>query len=127
MSATTTDGTALKRPPRGARRHVVAIQTPTRTSDGAGGFTESMSTLSPTTAFAKIDTATARDVERVFGAKVQMPVTHVVTLDYHSGLAASARKADAQVVFGSRTFRVRAIANPEERNIDHVLACEEIL
>jgi SPP1 family predicted phage head-tail adaptor len=104
----------------GRLRHRVILQRLTATADGAGGFTESWAALA--TVWASIDPATARDLERVFGAELQAPVTHLVTTRYYSGLTPKDR-----VVFGSRTFAIRGLQNPEERRIAWVMACEELL
>jgi head-tail adaptor len=53
---------------------------------------------------------------------VQSTASHIVTIDYHSGV-----NTRTQITFGSRTFQVEGFHNPDERNIQLVLACKEVV
>jgi head-tail adaptor len=86
--------------------------------DGAGGHTENRPTLARR--WADIESASAADVERRSQVQVQGQITHFVTFDYVAGVT-----VQSQIVKGSRVFHVKGIDNPEEKNIDLVLACEE--
>lgn len=103
----------------GRRRHAVVLQTPTLTPNADGDFTEALAVLG--SAHAAIEPATGRDQERVIGGAALGAVTHVVTIPYRAGVTTQTR-----VLFGTRTLFVRGVANPEERNIELVLLCEEV-
>lgn len=108
---------------RGQRRHLVTLENPgTPVPDGSGGFTESWAALSPATRYAEIKPATARDLERVVSNAVESTASHLLTMDYHSGITTETR-----ITFGTRVFTVDGVQNPEERNIDLVLACTEVV
>jgi SPP1 family predicted phage head-tail adaptor len=96
----------------------VVIQTSSRASDGIGGFTESWMAREPV--WAAIEPATASNVERRVGHQVEAKVSHLVTIRYLTGVLMTDR-----VLFGSRIFQIRGIANRDERNAVLTLACEE--
>lgn len=106
----------------GALRHQVAVQNPTRTPDGDGGYTESYAASSPSPVWAEIVPATPSAIERVAGNTIEAPVTHIVTIRTHSGVTTKTR-----LVFGSRTFFVRGIQRVNEVTEWMVLSCEEFL
>jgi len=105
-----------------ALRHQVAVQNPTKTDDGDGGYTESFAAASPSPVFASIQTATARAIERMIGNTIEAPVTHLVTIRWHSAVTTRTR-----LVFNSRNFFVRGIQNIDELDEFMVLACEEFI
>jgi len=107
---------------RGQKRHLITLSNPgTAVPDGDGGYTEVQAALSPSQVRAEIKPATARDLENVVGAStVISTATHVVTIDYHPQVTTK-----TQVTFGTRVFEVTGVGNPEERNIDLVLVCQE--
>lgn len=90
-----------------------------RTPDGEGGYTE-LPTVLATNVPAAIEPATARDVERRVGNTIASTVSHIVTIRYLQGVSTG-----TQVVFGARRLYVRGVQNPEEKNEQLVLACEE--
>jgi head-tail adaptor len=107
----------------GSKRHLVTLANPgTPVPDGDGGYTEVPAALSPASMYAEIKPATVRDLERVSAGTVLSTASHVVTMDYHSGVTTQTR-----VMFGTRTFSVTGIMNPEERNVETVLLCVEVV
>jgi head-tail adaptor len=99
----------------------VTIQVPgPRVPDGKGGFTETWTDLTPNGWWAAIEPATASNVERRVGRQVEAKVSHLVTVRYVAGVLVTGR-----VVFGTRIFWIRGIANRYERNVQLTLACEE--
>ena len=107
----------------GHRRHLVTLANPaTPVADGYGGFTEGSGALSPAAVWAEIKPATAKDLERVVANTVQAQASHLITLPYHSGIT-----TETLVTYGTRVFSVTGITNPEERNIELVLACQEVV
>jgi head-tail adaptor len=108
---------------RGQRRHLVTLENPgPPVPDGGGGFTETWAPLSPPTRMAEIKPATARDLERVVANAVESTASHILTMDYHAGVTTETR-----ITFGTRVFTVDGLQNPDERNIDHVVACTEVV
>lgn len=101
-------------------RHLVTLQNP-----GAlvpGGFAETFTALSPAQVWAEIKPATARDLERVAAGTVMSTATHVVSMRHHSQVS-----TQTQIVFGTRTFSVTGVTNPDERNIETVCICVEVV
>jgi len=103
-------------------RHQVAVQNPSRTNDAYGGYTETFAAASPSPVFAEIQTATASAIERLIGNTIEAPVTHLVTIRWHSAVTTRTR-----LVFNSRNFAVRGIKNVDEIDEWLILACEEFL
>lgn len=108
----------------GARRHLVHLagEPITRTPETDGGYTESLTPLTPDQAFASIEPATAHNMERLFANTVIASATHLVTLPYQADITMKTR-----LTFGTRTLSVVGMQNPAERNIEWVLACAEVL
>jgi head-tail adaptor len=106
---------------RGLQRHLVTIEEPASpVPDGDGGFTEVWSVIGAR--WTHILPATARDLERFTASTIVATATHLLTMDYLAGVTTRSR-----VVFGSRRFSVQGVMNPEERNIDTILACAEVV
>jgi SPP1 family predicted phage head-tail adaptor len=93
----------------GMLRTPVQFQRAARTSDGAGGATQSWAALagSPTRAHIKSMSGS----ERFASARVEAQATHRITVRYFAGLT----EADA-VVFGGKRANIRFINNLEQRN-----------
>jgi head-tail adaptor len=106
----------------GDRRCYVTLYGVTDTTDGEGGFTESPSALNPSSTWANVATATPGNMKRLMAGTVESSATHVVTMPYHSGVTTK-----TTIAFGTRTFRVVGVANPNERNIETICACVEII
>jgi SPP1 family predicted phage head-tail adaptor len=105
----------------GARIHKVRIETPGPVvSDGEGGFTQAWATVGAP--WASIAPATARDLERLVAGTVQSTATHVITIDYLRGVTTAGR-----VIFNDRIFSITGVVNPEERNAELILTCEEVV
>lgn len=108
---------------RGQKRHLVTLEKPgPPVSDNDGGYTNPPVALSPSSMRAEIKPATARDLERSVANTVQSTASHIVTMDYHPQVDTTTR-----LLFNGRTFQVTGVQNPEERNIELVLACEEVV
>lgn len=107
----------------GARRHLIHLQVSAEPApDGEGGYTDDWTDLPPSPVMAAILPATARDLERLMAGTVVSNASHIVTFPFHPGVTTKAR-----IRFGARTFNVTGVANPEERNIETVCACQEIV
>lgn len=100
----------------GHLRHKMTLQRVTRTSDGAGGFTQSWG--SDETVWAKIEPASGREVFRA--QQLETPVTHKITCRYNANITTAAR-----LIYDNRVFNIQEVLNPLERNaIMEVLAIE---
>lgn len=107
----------------GQRRHVVTLENPSAPiQDGDGGFSHEWTALTPARTFAQIKPATAHDLERTMVNTVQSVATHIVTIPYHPDVTTKTR-----LTFGTRLFQIAGVQNPEERNIELVLACTEVI
>jgi len=121
--------------PIAARRHLVQAQNPAgpAVADGDGGFTQLWTDLAPPTLYVKIAPATAKDLERVAGGTVLATATHIVTGPFHpdvtteTRLTKGPRNADGTLATGSRQFNVTGKSDVEERQIEMVLVCVEVV
>lgn len=101
----------------GERRHRVALQSSTRAADG-DGYLDTWTTYA--TVWAAVKPVVASAAERTVANTLQVPITHVVELDYRNDLLPKHR-----VLLGTRPLYIRGIENQDERNITWVLSCEE--
>lgn len=107
----------------GALRHLVTLENPgAAVMDGDGGYTQAWTALSPAQAWVSITPATTRDLERVAAGTVLSTATHIVHGRFHPGVTTQTR-----IVFGTRTFSVTGVANPEERSIEMILTAVEVV
>lgn len=102
----------------GERRHLVELQSITGRTASGDGYLDTWTTYA--TVWASVVPATAAAVERLVGDTQQVPITHLVDLDYRDDLSAKHR-----VLFGTRKLYIRGIQNQDERNWTYSLSCEE--
>lgn len=109
--------------PIGQLRHRVSLDAYGQGPDGDGGYEEGWTPLDPPTVWAAIEPATTQNLEGVTGGvAVRAVATHVVTMDFHPALTISSR-----VVFRGREFQIHAIQNVDERDVQLVCACSEVV
>lgn len=101
----------------GELRHRVNLQSSSASQNDYGEQTESWTTY--TTVWAAIKTLSGRELEHA--QQISAEATHRVTARYNSSVTEENR-----VIFGSRTFEVVSINNPEERNEYLILLCKEV-
>lgn len=107
----------------GERPHRVTLQNPgPAVPDGDGGFTQSWTDLVPPAVSAKIAPATAAGLERVTAGTVLATATHVVTMPYHPQVTTLTR-----VLFNGRQFSVTGVSDPDERHVETIAICVEIV
>lgn len=109
----------------GERPHYILLQNPGPVvPDGAGGFTQTWSDLSPASVFAKVAPATAEDLERVAASTtvVEAAATHIITMPYHPGVTTKSR-----VVHNGRTFSLSGVSSPEERQQETIAIATEVV
>jgi head-tail adaptor len=113
----------MKTTPLGQRRHFVTLANPgPAVSDGDGGYLQVWTDLDPPSLYVSILPATAKDLERVASGTVLSTASHIVTGPYHAQVTTKTR-----LTFGPRTLNVVGVANPEERNVELVLLCAEVV
>ena len=100
----------------GNLRYKVDLQGPTRTADGAGGYTEAFTTKAQLYA----DIRPQNALESYRQGQLQEKVTHKITIRYRSDINASYK-----IVYESRTFHIKGIKNMRERDRFLELLCEE--
>lgn len=106
-----------------ALRHRVQLDRRVQQPDGEGGFEDTWVPLEPPEAWAAIEPATVRNIERVTAnVAVEAVATHLVTMDYHPQVTIQTR-----VSYRGRVLQIRAIANQEEADQVLVLVCSEVL
>ncbi len=105
----------------GRRRHFVGLENPDGdpVSNGDGEYTQPYEKFAD--AFASIETATEQKLERFTLASSVTSATHILTIPFRNDVTTKSR-----VRFGERIFTVVGYADPEERNIDLVLVCQEL-
>jgi SPP1 family predicted phage head-tail adaptor len=114
VSKRTTSGTLDRR---------VTLQNPgPAVPDGDGAWTHPWINLSPASVWASIVPATVRDLEKIAAGTVIATASHVVTLRYHPQVTTQTR-----IVYGTRTFDVTGVVNPDEDNLETICLCAELL
>jgi SPP1 family predicted phage head-tail adaptor len=113
----------LDRMPAGRRTHWVTLQNPGPTTpDGDGGYLETWVDLVPPGVYAAIEPASKRGYEYLAAGTVLATATHVVTISYHDQITTKTR-----ITFNGRALDVINRLNPDERNIELVLVCAEVV
>lgn len=101
----------------GRLRHQVTIQQLTRTTDGAGGYTQSWSTFA--TVWAQV--TPVRGLEQPLGDGTAAPITHEVRLRWVDGV-----RPDMRISHDGRTLTISGPPlNIDERDREMVLTCSE--
>lgn len=111
------------RMPSGRRYHRVTVRNPQGepVADGDGGSTQEYDDAESPWHVA-IEPATVRTLERVAVGTVSAQASHVVTGPYRSDVTTESRLA-----FGARTLYVVGVINVDERNIETIALCSELV
>lgn len=105
------------------KRTRVVLQNPgPAIPDGDGGFTQAWIDLAPVSVQAHITAATAEALSRVASGTVIETATHIVTIWFHPQVSIRTR-----IVFDGRTFHVAYVGDPDEKHVELVLICVEVL
>lgn len=103
--------------PTAKARHRITLQTKTTTATSysdAGAETWA----DTATVWAAIEPATGREFN--MAAQTMSDVTHTVTIRHRAGVTRNMR-----VQYGTRTFAIKAVLNPDEANVILRLLCSE--
>ena len=107
----------------GDRRHLVLLHNPgTAVPDGDGGYTQAPEPADPEEWWVKIEAASQRNLERITAATVVSTATHILSGPYHEGVTTK-----TIIAFGTRTFHVTSVVNPDERNIETIAIAVELV
>src|SRR6185503_14429334 len=112
----------------GDRRHLVTLENPgPPVPDGDGGFTQSWTLLAPAIVAAAIRPPTAQDLERMAASTVISTSMRVVTFPFHAGVTTKTRLTWLDPAGRSHTANATGVDNPEERCIETVVLCSEVV
>jgi SPP1 family predicted phage head-tail adaptor len=107
----------------GQYRHRVTLGNPgDPVPDGDGGYTETFAPLDPAEWDCSIQAASTRDLESIGAGTVLAQATHLVKGRYHAGIT-----TESQLTFNGRTLNVVYVTNRDERNIETILVCAEVV
>jgi SPP1 family predicted phage head-tail adaptor len=107
----------------GARPHRVTFQNPgPAVPNDDGGFSQSWIDLAPPALSVSIEPATAADLERLAAGTVVSQATHIVRGPYHPQVTTKTR-----ILFNGRVFSVKGASDPEERHVEGVWLCTEVV
>lgn len=106
----------MKKPEIGGLRHRVIIQNFTTASDSQGGTAQTWADLA--TVWALLEPVKA--FEKMFGSRLQYVRTHTCIIRHRTGVDTTMR-----ISFDSRTFQVKGIRDPDEKNFFLILDLEE--
>lgn len=102
----------------GDLRERVTLQSVSTTRDIVGGLVESWATTA--TLWAKVEPMSAR--ESWYRQQMNASASWKVSIRYRSGVTSKQR-----IVWGTRTFEVRGVTDPDNRRRYLELACDEIV
>jgi head-tail adaptor len=106
-----------------ARVHRMAWQNPgPAVPDGDGGSTPTWIDLVPPATSVEIKPATAVDLERIAAGTVLSSNTYIVKGPYHPQITTQTRG-----LHNGRSFSVTGVSNPEERHVETVCVCVEVV
>lgn len=101
----------------GRLRHVVTIENYTTVDDEYGQPTQTWATFADSI---RAGIEPQKGEERFMSQQRQSSTTHRVIIRYLAGV-----EPEMRIVFGSRIFAIKEILNPQERNRELHLMCEE--
>ena len=101
----------------GRLRHRIELHSPTASRDSYGAQTETYAKYA--TVWGRIEPL--RGLELIHAQEVQLETTHKCTIRYNSSVDGKDR-----IIFGTRTFEITSIINPEERNKYLEMWCKEV-
>ena len=111
----------------GRFRHVVTLEAAgAAVPDGDSGYTEGFAPLDPPEWDCAITQATPRAMERFAPGTVLSQATHILIGRYHAGLTTQCRALFVHEG-RTRTLNVIAVNNRDERDMESVLVCAEVV
>jgi len=101
-------------------RQRIEIQSGTRTADAGGGETTAWATITNGARWAEINPL--RGERFLLAQQLQERITHQVRIRYLSTVTVAMR-----VLFGTRYFQIHNVLHTDERQVETLLMCEELL
>jgi SPP1 family predicted phage head-tail adaptor len=101
----------------GDLRHLVSIEAPDQTRAPSGAVVRGWKVF-VLKWWARVEPVSGR--ESFTNLEFVKEITHQVTMRFVEGLT-----SDMRVTYGARHFDILAVANTNERNVEHVLLCRE--
>jgi head-tail adaptor len=111
----------------GKRIHLVSLANATTAPDGQGGYTETLTPLTPATLYADIRPATARDLERMAAGTVLSMETLIVVVPFHPSVTTKTQLTWLDRAGRSHLANVTGVNNPDQRCIDLILVAVEVV
>jgi head-tail adaptor len=112
----------------GERRQYITLQKlGDPVPDGGGGYTEAPEDLDPPGTWAAMQAATAQDLERMAVGTVIASASHIVTIPFHPEVTTETLIAWTDPARRTHTANVKSVNNPDQRCIELVLVCEEVV
>lgn len=102
----------------GALRQRVTLRTNAQTPDGGGGYTETHTDI--TGIPAEIEPLEGH--EQMIAMQTGMQRPHRITLRYRAEMTGA-----QTLVYGTRTFDIKSIVDPEERHASLVILADEVI
>jgi SPP1 family predicted phage head-tail adaptor len=90
--------------------------------DGEGGYVEGWVPLDPPEMLARINPASATDMERAAAGTQLVTAMHMIEMLYHPGVTVETR-----ITYGARHFQVTSVRNPDEQNRELIIVAQELL
>lgn len=102
----------------GELRHQIQIQAPSKTRNAYGEEISSWVTVA--TVWSKISPLQGREYYEA--QKINAEATHEIKIRYRAGL-----RPDMRFLYGRRIFPIESIKNTDERNIELICLCTEVV
>ena len=102
----------------GKLRHRLALQNSIQTYDANGGPIDTFSTFA--TVWGSVGPVSGREKE--FGDQITAEATHAVRIRYDSTIG-----VESQIVHLTRTLKIINVLDTDDRAIEQVLLCKELL
>jgi SPP1 family predicted phage head-tail adaptor len=90
-------------------RHRVVIQSELASADGAGGYSLSWNFIA--TVWASVTPLSGREI--LAGQRLESRITHRIRMRYRSDITVT---SSTRLSWNGRTFNIRAVINPGQRN-----------
>lgn len=111
-----------------ARPMRVSLQSPgVSVPDGDGGWTQGWGDLNPPAVFAKVQPATARDIERLSAGTTLATATHLVFMPFHKDVSTLSRLSWVDDAGRTHTANVTGVVNVDERCRELIVGVVEVV
>jgi len=110
----------------GSLVHWLTLERPGATTpDGDGGYTQTWESLNPSRAWASIEAATQRALERLVSNTVTVQATHIVRMPYHPDLDETCRISWVDRARRTHTANVTDVTDVDQIGEELIVLCVE--